>query len=78
MHPLNSKLLLYGDPQYLLEQNISIVAAVYQYIQFTKRFNKLPIVGTETIQIPTATLLFFRYIFHIVSYKPTYSLICEQ
>ena len=80
IHPLNSNLLLYGDPQYSLEQNISIVAAVYQYIQFTKRFNKLPIGGTETIQIPTTTLLqlFFRYTFHIVSYKSTYSLICEQ
>jgi len=40
MHPLNSKLLLYGDPQYLLEQNISSVASVHQYIQSTKRFNK--------------------------------------
>ena len=40
MHPLNSKLLLYGDPQYSIEQNISIVAAVHQYIQSTKRFNQ--------------------------------------
>ena len=79
MHPLNSKLLLYGDPQYSIEQNISIVAAVHQFIQSTKSFNKLPIGGAETTQIPTNTLLqlFFRYTFHIVSYRSTYSLIYE-
>ena len=40
MHPLNSNLLVYGDPWYSIERNISIVAAVHQFIQSTKSFNK--------------------------------------
>jgi len=40
MHPLNSNLLVYGDPRYSIERNISIVAAVHQFIQSMKRFNK--------------------------------------
>jgi len=47
MHPLNSNLLLYGDPQYSIEQNISIVAAVHQYIQSTKRFNQLHLLEVQ-------------------------------
>ena len=38
MHPLNSNLGPCGDPQYSIERNISIIAAVHQYIQSTKGF----------------------------------------
>ena len=37
-HPLNTQLLLFGNNQLSLQQNIIIVEAVHQYIKSTRRF----------------------------------------